>query len=47
VGTIRNKLSDAHGRGPAAEHVAGKDHADHMIRLVSTNITFLIGLAGL
>ena len=47
VGTIRNKLSDAHGRGPSPQHAVGKEQADHMLRLASTNITFLADLAGL
>jgi Abortive infection C-terminus len=42
TGTIRNKMSDAHGRGPAPQCSAKKEHADHMIRLASTNITFLV-----
>ncbi len=47
VGTVRNKLSNAHGRGPTPSHVAEKDHADHMIQLTSSHITFLIRRAGL
>jgi Abortive infection C-terminus len=45
--TIRNKISDAHGRGPKPRYPVEKKHADHMIRLASTNMTFLTGLAGL
>jgi hypothetical protein len=47
TGSIRNKISDAHGRGPIPLYPVSKEHADHMIRLASTNITFLVGLSGL
>jgi hypothetical protein len=47
TGTIRNRIGDAHGRGPDPLYPVAKEHADHMIRLASTNITFLVGLAGL
>ncbi len=47
AGSIRNKISDAHGRGPVPQYAVSKEHADHMIRLASTNITFLVGLSGL
>jgi len=40
-GTIRNKLSDAHGRGPKIQHEASPEAADHMIHLVCSNILFL------
>jgi hypothetical protein len=45
TGTIRNKLGDAHGRGPAPMYVVGKEHVDHMIQLTSAHIVLLIGLA--
>ena len=47
TGTIRNKMSDAHGRGPEPQYAVEKEHADHMIRLASTNITFLVSLASI
>jgi hypothetical protein len=47
VGTIRNKISDAHGRGPKPLHGVSKDYADHMIQLTSSHITLLVKLAGL
>lgn len=39
--TIRNRLGDAHGRGPDKQHEANTDQAEHMINLVSSNILFL------
>jgi len=40
-GTIRNKLSDAHGRGPEKRHSASPEAAEHLIHLVCSNILFL------
>src|SRR5579871_6060283 len=31
IGTIRNNLGSAHGRGPAPKYKAGREHASHMI----------------
>jgi hypothetical protein len=45
--TIRNKIGDAHGKGPASEYVATKELADHMIYTCCANISLLIKLAGL
>ena len=39
--TIRNKLGDAHGRGPEKRHEPNTNQANHMINLVSSNILFL------
>ena len=39
--TIRNKLSDDHGRGPEKQHSASSESAEHMIHLVCSNIIFL------
>lgn len=47
VGTIRNKLGDAHGKGPAPEYVAAREHAEHMISLTCSHITFVVRQAGL
>jgi Abortive infection C-terminus len=47
TGTIRNKMGDAHGRGPTPQYSVTKEHAGHMIRLVSTHVTLLVDLAGL
>ena len=47
VGTIRNKLGDAHGRGPTPLYSVKKEHADHMIHIVSAHILLVIRLADL
>ncbi len=47
VGTIRNKLGDAHGRGPTPLHDVEAAHAEHMLYMVSTHIILLCKLAGL
>jgi hypothetical protein len=47
VGTLRNKMSDAHGRGPKPLYKVGKEHADHMIQMTSAHITFVVKQAGL
>ncbi len=47
VGTIRNKMSDSHGRGPSAQYKADNEYADHMIQFTSANITMLIKKSGL
>jgi hypothetical protein len=44
-GTIRNKLGDAHGRGPAPMYAVAKEHVDHMIQLTSAHIVLLVELA--
>ena len=46
AGTIRNKLSDAHGRGPVRKHEVEPAHAEHMLHMVSTHIILLCRLAG-
>lgn len=45
VGTLRNHLSSAHGRGPNPKPVVTQEQADHMIQTASAHITFLIRLA--
>ena len=45
VGTIRNKLGSAHGRGPEVDHQPSRVHAEHCIALTATHITFLLKLA--
>ena len=45
--TIRNKLGDAHGRGPTKTHEPLVEHSDHMINLVCSNILLLKKCAGL
>jgi hypothetical protein len=46
VGTVRNKLGDAHGKGPAPENVATREHAEHMVAITCAHIDFLLGQAG-
>lgn len=47
TGTIRNKLGDAHGRGPVPMFAVGKEHVDHMIQMTSAHIVLIVGLAKL
>ena len=41
IGTIRNKLSDAHGRGPKEIYIATKSHAEHFLRITASHMLFL------
>lgn len=47
VGTVRNKLGDAHGRGPVPLHDVEAAHAEHMLHMTSSHIILLCRLAGL
>ncbi len=47
IGTIRNKLGDAHGRGPVRTNIAQLEHAEHMVNLTSSSMLFIARLAGL
>jgi hypothetical protein len=47
VGTIRNKLGDAHGRAQTPHAPASPEQAEHGINLVCTHIVLLVGLSGL
>jgi hypothetical protein len=47
VGTIRNKMGDAHGRGSSPGHAATRELAEHMLHLTASNIVLLIALAQL
>jgi hypothetical protein len=47
VGTIRNKVGAAHGKGPAPVYVATRDHAEHMVAVTCAHIDFLMRVAGL
>ncbi len=47
VGTVRNRLGDAHGRGPAPAHAVSQEHAEHMVRMTSTHMLLIAKLAGL
>jgi hypothetical protein len=42
VGTVRNKLGDAHGKGPKPAYVAAREHAEHMIAMTCSHIEFLV-----
>ncbi len=41
VGTIRNKIGSAHGRGPAPTEVPSRYHAEHMFNLVCSHIQLI------
>jgi hypothetical protein len=45
--TIRNKVGDAHGRGPNPEYTATKELADHMVHTCCANAVLLVSLAKL
>jgi len=47
AGTIRNKLGDAHGKGPTPEFTATKEHFEHMVQITSANILFFARLANI
>ncbi len=47
IGTIRNKLGDAHGRGPKISHQARQENAEHMIQMTSAHMLFLSKIAAL
>lgn len=47
VGSIRNKLSDAHGRGPKKTNNVTKENAEHMVYMTLTHIVFLAKRAGI
>jgi len=47
VGTVRNKLGAAHGRGPTAMYKVEPAHAEHLLHLVCSHILLLCGLARL
>ena len=47
TGTIRNRLGDAHGRGPKPDHDATSAHAEHMLNSTSSQILLLVRLSGL
>jgi hypothetical protein len=45
--TIRNKVGDAHGKGPHTEFAATKELAQHMVHTCCSNIALLVSLAKL
>jgi hypothetical protein len=47
VGTIRNKLSDAHGRGPKKTGKVTKETAEHMVHMTLTHTVFLAKCTGI
>jgi len=47
VGAIRNKLGDAHGRGPAPVYQVSREYAEHMVRMTSSHMLLIAKLAGL
>ncbi len=47
IATIRNKIGDAHGKGPKPEFIATKELADHMLYAVCNNINLVIAVARL
>jgi hypothetical protein len=47
VGTVRNKLGDAHGRGPIPHQEVDAAHAEHMLHMTAAHILLLAKLARL
>ena len=47
IGTIRNKLGDAHGRGPIPVIEISREHAIHMVHLTSAHMLVISNFAGL
>lgn len=47
VGTLRNKMSASHGRGPMVEAPPRKEHAANVLHLASAHALFLCRLAGM
>jgi hypothetical protein len=47
TGTIRNKLGDAHGKGPTPLYTVTKEHVEHAIQVTSAHIVLLVNLAQL
>lgn len=47
VGTTRSKMGDAHGKAGTPEYTATSSHADHMIAMTCSHITFLVKQAGI
>lgn len=46
AGTIRNRFSSAHGRGPEVRFTPTKDEAEHFLHMVSSHILYVAKLAG-
>lgn len=45
AGTVRNKLSDGHGRGPDPLYEVNQSNAEHMIQMTSAHILLIVKLA--
>lgn len=45
TGTIRNKLGDAHGRGPSPQYAPSKEFAEHMLHQTCSHVVLLVSLA--
>lgn len=45
TGTIRNKLGDAHGRGPRPLYNVRREHVEHMLYMTASHIVLLIDAA--
>jgi len=46
VASVRNRLGDAHGRGPITVHDADRDHVEHLLHTTAAHIVFLVKQAG-
>jgi uncharacterized protein YqgV (UPF0045/DUF77 family) len=47
TGTVRNRLGDAHGRGPAPLYTVEAEHVEHLLQMSAAHIVLLAKLAGL
>lgn len=47
VGRVRNKMGDAHGKAGTPEYKATSEHAEHMIAMTCSHITFLVKQANI
>jgi hypothetical protein len=47
TGTVRNKLGDAHGRGPLPLHSVENEHVQHLLQMTSAHIILLVSSAKL
>jgi hypothetical protein len=45
TGTIRNRLGDAHGRGPAKQYSFDQRQVEHLLQMTAAHIIFLAKLA--
>ena len=47
VGTIRNKLGSAHGRGPVGTIAFDRRYVEHCVALTAAHVSFLVNLANM